>query len=354
MLAALIVYQPFALLFGLFGGIRALFVRENAGFEPVGTAPGSNGYLDESKPDEPGWNVFYPRLAGFLLLWTWIGLVLALIYPSHQVSDLIWVLVPIWALAGLELQRFLPEGELQPVSIGQAALVFVLLALFWYTLAALSNVLGAPGAGGARLAVLAGILVLAALTTLLVSLGWSWSIAQRGLVWGMTAAAAIYLFATTIGASQLRPNQPQELWAASPAPGEVELLRATVDDLAEWQTGDSRFAEILVTSQAPSLRWALHDIHSVRFVDQLPSGEQTPIVITLQQQAEPQLTAAYRGQDFVWWIRPGWVGPLPPNLARWLIFREAPLEKEHLIVWARSDIFPGDETVQSNNPAGQP
>jgi hypothetical protein len=60
--------------------------------------------------------------------------------------------------------------------------------------------------------------------------------------------------------------------------------------------------------------------------------------------------AAYRGQDFVWRIRPAWERSLPSNWIEWLVFRDAPLDSEYVILWARGDLFPGEDQTQEAFP----
>ena len=65
------------------------------------------------------------------------------------------------------------------------------------------------------------------------------------------------------------------------------------------------------------------------------------VVITPRTAETPALAAAYRGQDFVWWVRPAWEGPVPDDFVNWLTFRKATLGYDYIILWARSDLFPG-------------
>ena len=87
--------------------------------------------------------------------------------------------------------------------------------------------------------------------------------------------------------------------------------------------------------------WQLRDLPNLRFDSTLPMGNMPDIIITRAEEQAPALTASYRGQDFVWWTRPGWTGILPTNIIAWLTFREAPLLREHVILWVRADLFPG-------------
>jgi hypothetical protein len=99
--------------------------------------------------------------------------------------------------------------------------------------------------------------------------------------------------------------------------------------------------DIQSTVDLPSLRWFLRNNPQVRYVSQISVGEQPSILITAKDSPGPALETAYRGQDFVWSINPGWSGALPPDLLSWFTYRRAPLELDSIIVWARNDLFPG-------------
>ena len=315
--AALLVFQPFALFFGIVGAARCLADR-----------------FEEN-------NRFYVSLL-IPVFWTVILLVMLLLYPARQVSDLAWVLVPLWALAAWELQRYLPEKGTSPISIILASFVFILFALFWNTLIAFDQPLFTLGAVtiNFRAAVAVGILAMTALTIILVSLGWSWRVARLGLVWGTTAACTLYLLSFTWGASQLRPNAPQELWNLGPGSGQAALFETTLNDLSARNVGYRHQIDILTTVDTPSMRWVLRNYPQAQFTADLEIGELPSVIITRQEGEAPQLNTAYRGQDFVWWQQPGWSGALPTPILRWLTFREAEIKNETVILWARSDLFP--------------
>jgi uncharacterized protein (TIGR03663 family) len=326
LMVASLVYQPLALLLALIGIIRWL-VRQSLGEEP-----------------EP-FSLF------FLLLWVIISLLLSFLYPGRQVSDLVWTLVPLWILAADALKVYIPQGKPNLISLLQAGLILVLTALFWNTLIATGHVVTSTTweTIGLRFGILIGIISLGGLTTVLVSLGWSWETSRNGLMWGIVIAFSIYLFSVMWGASQLRANQPQELWSQPPATGQADLLNDTMQDLSRWKTGLSQQIDAVSIVDVPSLRWVLRDYPNIRFETGLPTGALPSIIITRQEQEAPTLTAAYRGQDFAWWVNPGWASALPPNPIEWLTFRKAPLFNEKLILWARSDLFPGGAMESNTN-----
>jgi hypothetical protein len=320
LLAALVVYQPLPLVFGLIGAGR-------------------------------GW-LRGDRLARGLSFWFVIALALALLYPARQVSDLVWVLLPVWALAARELAGLLlAPSEVPVVSFSQTALVFVLLALVWLNLAGLGQL--GPDAPGylARLAVIAGVLGLVAVTSSLVGLGWSWQAARQGLVWGVCAALGVYMLAGMWGASQLRDPGRVELWQPIPESADAGLLMDTLDDLSSWSTGEFTGADVTLAVDSPALRWELRNDPNLSVIpegEQLMTGGSPSIVITRQDVEEPSLSASYRGQDFALEIYPGWVGALPPNIARWLVSRQAPQQEAQVILWARVDLFPDGSTLPEN------
>lgn len=335
LLVVLISYQPLALLFGLIAIWRA-FIRHT-----------DNEYDDTSTEGR----TLSERL---LVFWFVFSLLLDVIYPAHQVSDLIWVLFPLWILAALELSRYFPVEDGFWISFTQGSVLFVLLALFWLTLAGLAQVpLTTPGLG-LRYSILGGILILSILTTGLVSLGWSWDIGKRGAVWGLGAGLSLYVLSGMWGAAQVHPNQPQELWAPGSGTGQVKLMMQTLGDLSEWNTGFRQSIDIVAPQGIPSLQWALRNESQARFVSSPSSRDQPSVVFTRQSDQSPELAAAYRGQDFVWWVNPDWEGALPLEWERWITYRQAPVQKEHLILWARTDLFPGGSANVPGASASQP
>jgi hypothetical protein len=289
----------------------------------------------------------YPLL--FPLLWLLTSFFLTMIYPARQVSDLVWVLVPLWVLAADGLAEYLPDEKPHIISWLQAGLVLVLAALFWNTLIATSQI--APPSGlpwpVIQLGILLGILLLGALTTALVALGWSWQISRDGLVWGLAVSLVIYSTAMLWGSAQLRPNQPHELWGQAPGAGQVNLALATLQDLSNWHNGLVNKIDIVSTVDTPSIRWALRNFSEARFAAQVPPDEMPSVILTRKSAETPALTAAYRGQDFVWWVRPAWDGPLPADFTAWLTARKASLGYDYIILWARGDLFPGG-SVEAN------
>jgi hypothetical protein len=319
LLIALTVYQPIAVIFSIPGGIRGLLSKT-------------------TNPEER-------LLALTSLSWIFIGLLIILINPARQVADVIWVIVPLIALASWEISHYLPEGRIHPVSILHALLLIILMGLLWYSLASISRIPAEDTERTARWLIVAGVFTFGALTTILIQLGWSWKIARYGLVWGVLGGLLLFSTSMLSGAIYMRSNQPQELWAPPPAPGQADLVLQTLQELSWRSTGRPGSIDVVSLVDSPSLRWLLRNFSNARFANQLESGSMPSVLITPQDQTAPELPASYLGQDFTWANYPGWEGALPNDLPGWITFRRAPLEQRSIILWARSDRFPGGTLV---------
>ncbi len=279
-------------------------------------------------------------------IWALSALVLTLLYPGRTAADLVWVLVPLWGMAAAALAAVFADDLRQPMVAGQAAAWFVLLSLSWITLASLHRTL--PEGYALRWLILLGIGVLGVLSTAFVGLGWSWAIARSGTLLGMLAALVVYSTAAMVGASQTRPNSPAELWSSPPLTGQADLLLATLHDLALTEQGLPDHLELVSLVDQSAMRWVLKDFSEVRYTSALADAELPPVVIAPQESESATWAAAYRGQDFAWALSPAWAGALPEAWVDWLVFRNAPIETEYLILWARGDLFPGQELMDAN------
>lgn len=321
MLAVLVFYHPIALIFGLAGIIRG-WLRKDA-------------------------------LSQWLSFSAVIYLLLAIFYPGRQVSDLMWMIIPLWILAAIEISHFIRLKDAEPLpAIGQAMLLSLLMALGWINLAGLGG-LGGNENSFLRWAVIGGTILLAGVTTVLISLGWSIKTAQLGLVWGLLIGLGLYSIATTWGISQLRPNGEQELTSFYPVTKNVADFRVTLAELSRWRTGFDRSLDVVVMTWNPSLRWVLRNWPQAKYLDSIPSGLLPEVIIKTADQPAPDLSVGYRGQDFSWWTAPGWSGALPENWPRWLVFRDAPKVDNHIVLWARGDLFPGGTLTKDESDTSE-
>ena len=313
--ASLVVYQPLVVIFALVALIRALFVdKKEQQVRPVVFGLG---------------------------IWAVVGLLLPLLYAGRQVGDLAWALVPLWALASLEIGRSLSMEENKTATVVAACLALLLCVLAvvgWINLLSIDR-------DQQRLAIyialIVGAFLLGSIAVVLVAAGWSMNAARVGMVGSLCILLGLQLVSNTVGMTIVHQNGAQDLWSTLPTTGQANLLLTTLSDLSSWNTGLRDQLEIVILGGPPSLEWALRHFPNARVEPALASAETPAVVITLKGTEEPVLAEKYRGQDFVWSLSPGWQGVFPPNFINWFAFRAAPLNESQVILWARADIFPG-------------
>lgn len=278
-----------------------------------------------------------------LSLWMLVALLLTLFYPARQVFDLVWVLIPVWALAALEFSRYLDFALEDRVEIfGVIAFTAILLGFAWMDLNAMYFTPLPSPQGNIRLSLLIGALLLFVISIVLVGYGWSSRVARIGAAWGVMLILGLYTLGTAWGATGLRNPSSLELWNSSPHVAQADLLSQTVNQISEWATGHVEDLPVTVFGvDSPALLWALRD-HDPEVVPVLDPASTPALVITPPQQTL-ELAATYRGQDFTWRQIPTW-DALPAYYLRWLTLRELPVQSEVLVLWVRSDLFIDSES----------
>lgn len=278
-------------------------------------------------------------------VWTLAALGVVLVYPGRQVGDIAWVIIPLWALAARAISMNIGAEVKESVALGQGAATIFLLALAWLTLAGLRFTIDETQ----RLhwLLILGIILLGGLSSVFVGLGWSWNVARAGSVLGVVVALGFYSISTMIGASQWRATSPLELWTPLPGSSSNRLFADTLRDLSLTSAGEENSLEIVSLLDTPSLRWNLRNFSRTSFVESLAEISLPPVVITNSDGEFLPWVAAYRGQDFAWEYSPGWWGPLPADWMEWLVSRQAPLQSNEILLWARSDLFPDQPQTQA-------
>jgi hypothetical protein len=297
-------------------------------------------------------------LVRFFTVWFVLAMLISMLRPERQISDLAWALLPLWGLAALALERYVflstTAGWIQR---GLALAVLILMAVFWVQLAGWGHVLAVGGVNYTYLAAMAAVFSLQALLVWMVVAGWSWQVARTGWLWGVGLALLLFQISTLWGLVDLTPQYRevarQELWFEYPEIPQADLLSSTLHDLSNWNSGVSTGLDVFVTLDAPSIRWVLRDFNTVTFLEphqtlasiEIPGKPIPSFIVTHQSQETLNLAAVYRGQDFAWWRSPNWSGALPPNFLSWLLFRQGPWVDEHIILWARGDMFKGGSII---------
>jgi hypothetical protein len=321
MLIALVVYQPIALLFGVWRIVANLFRRN--------------------------------RLDAFLSIAWFLALGLALIPAAREVNGLAWTLLPLWALAARQFASIL-DGSIAEnwmPALAQMVLQFVLLVFIVQNVLALNNDLTSMvESPQIRLVAIGGALILMILTAVMMGIGWSWRAAGGGTLLGLGLALVLYTISTMVSTAGLAHTGGHELYRFGSAPRDEALLVGTVEDLGLFSRGGRELLDVVVVdAQSDSMAWALRDVDSLEFVNVLPAGIQPAVVIT-KSQVTLAIEGEYRGQDFYWTQEPAWEAFTLSEWSGWWFHRKEPQTLTNLILWARGDLFFGGTTSGSAQP----
>lgn len=329
LVAMLFIYQPVAFIFGSIGIIR--------------------GWFFDEKDDK------FPIIRIISLLF-FVSLGLVLLRPGRQAADLVWVLVPLWVLAGMEINYlFIKVEENKLIVFGYAIVITLLGVMFWSNFASVAQASPGVQLNDMRLVLMVSLVILGMITSVLVAKGWSWNNSYQGMSLGLLIIFGTFTISSLWGAAQLHNGRLPELWNLEQLPGDAVLLVDTLEDLSNWNTGHHESLDVVVAVDDPSMEWALRSFKNVEYVSEaewvLHGNQQLlkelpSVIITNKDQSVPSLSVVYRGQDFIWRISPAWAGVLPADFLSWLWLRQAPTRYEEVILWARSDLFAGGELTE--------
>ncbi len=327
--AALVVYQPAALVFGLFGAARVWF------------------YPTE-EPAEAG-----KSQANLMKLLTLAGAVFFVtqLAPSRQMNELAWAMIPLWSLAAYELGHHLLTEEhkrfrvIAPITTALVGF-FLVLGLYYQLYLINLNVTTLQWA-----LLMVGIVIMACIVLFLIGAGWNIHIMRFSLVYSSAVVMTVWMLSSTWGMAIRHANSPAELWSEGTAAGQVDLLSQSIKQLSSMKTGHALMLDIVTTTPSPALRWALREFPNTSSQSTLSQNQLPAMIVTSEQDNNPALLASYRGQDFDWVVTAGWSGVLPPDPLRWMYTRSAPAISQKIILWVRGDVFPGGAIQQ---PAATP
>jgi len=278
------------------------------------------------------------RLSIHLSIWALAALVLALLYPGKQTSDLVWALLPLWALAALELgHHFDIKGRNLWELAGVFTLVVTLVVFGWLDLAGVTSMDLASEQARMRLYLLIAIFVLIGLSLLLAGAGWSPAIARLGGVWGGVVVLTAFTLAMSTGAAGLREPLTVELWQPEPRTGRVDVLLKVANQISDLNRGYINQLPLTVLAvDSPALHWLFRDWQVQDVIALAPDSNPELVISTI---SELNLAADYRGEALPLNEVADWSHATPSNWLKWFVYRQMPILREEVILWVRSDLM---------------
>jgi hypothetical protein len=316
MILLFIGYEPLAL---VFGGIGLYLVWR--------------GILDE---EDRFWEFFAAAAAVWVLL-------RAAAFPDET----LWIVLPLLILGARVIRKALesPILEERPAFVAIQACVVAALAVF-----ALFN-LAASRQPGSWPHLLLALIGLAAGIVFGVLFTENWRRDWRQSLNGLAVAWGVLFLAGQAGAgwnaTHSRRTSANEIWQADTVADDILRLRQTLEQISEWQTGvKDELKVVILVPEESALGWELLTYGAAEYATDVDMLATPAMLIAMYQEWEgavvaPQLTVVYRGQAFGIYERRAWSG-WPPDLIGWLLYREGPVERGKLILWARADVMAPD------------
>ena len=282
-------------------------------------------------------------------IWALAAFILALIYPGKQTGDMVWVLLPLWMLAALELARHFDFQTNNRWEIAGTYIVVIAFLVFgWLNLASITNMDWSNSLVHTRLWLLAAVVLLIVLSLLLVGTGWSVPVARLGGVWAILTALTLFTIAMSTGAAGLRQPLTAELWQPEPRTGRVDILLKVANQISDLNRGYADQLPLTILGvDSPALSWLFRD-WKVQEVSELAPDASPEMIITSASE-NLSLATKYRGEGLVLHEAAAWDKAAPADWLKWFVYRQMPLANDKVILWVRSDLM-----LDSQDPSPTP
>ncbi len=301
----------------------------------------------------------------FLAAWVIVGALVTLIFADGSPDHALWLILPLVVLAGNALVSiFTPDdriGLITPPSGSRwviASSLIGILCVFSVSFQSVArSTIQAPQPALTMLApppdstilVLVSILFLVIGYFLFASL-WGSRAAWQGFGLGLALFGAVTSLGAGWNAAVTNAENPLVYWHTQATNDDTHLLRTTLFEVADRMSGG--WPEMPLTVIAPpdgEIAWLLRDFVKTRYVANLSDAQAVEVVLLPGNFDQPQLGAAYVGQDFI--IRRTWT-TLDMNVIDFpgwwtqLQARSPQIVDDIYVLWLRQDVYQGtDGTV---------
>ncbi|MBN2047169.1 MAG: hypothetical protein JW750_04940 [Anaerolineaceae bacterium] len=288
-------------------------------------------------------------LSRFLLRFAILAMALILVYPQRQMSDLLWVIFPLLFFAARQMGVWLDYlRHLDWIELAAAMFIFAILVFLVMNLIAIINTSLPQEQYNLRFILGIGTVFLIALVMVMLAYGWGLA---RSLASFVLAVGVVLLFGWLSAAwngAGLGNYPERELWREGTVIPRSAMIEQTVEDLSEWSRGTRETIDIvMVGMDEPALRWLLRGFAPEQ-VSSLPASA-APSIIISPEGVNEQWGTAYSGQTIVVGEQPDWKALGFRDWLLWSLLRKVEVEQHLVILWARSDAFPGGNEIIIEN-----
>jgi hypothetical protein len=274
-------------------------------------------------------------------VWTGMALIPSLALSGRGAIDLIWIVVPLWIGAVIEMVRIYRLVENIWAEYVLAGLTGVLITLNWLTLIGMIYQVRDQRSILLQLGLFGASLALIILAFIIISSEWDRRVAQKGLAFGVAVMLLLSTLASLAQGAYLRMGDPRSIWSSRTGAGQYDLLVDSIYDASISQSGRGKVIRGVSLVDRSALRWSLREYEGIEFQTTYDQDNPPPIIITSDLDYFQIDQDMYRGQDFVAETTPGWEGLLPPDWISWIAFRSGQITNQVIILWIRNDINSG-------------
>ena len=284
----------------------------------------------------------------WLLIFSFFMFVATFLQSERHILSIAWITPLLLVGASFFVAEFLaPRPLYDRETFGMFLFSIVVLVFMGLNYLSVALVQMDPSATQLRWTVLIGSFTMLAASLVLVTYGWSFSVAWRGLV----SALAVFLFAININAawsaSNLRSGNIQGLTDPAPMISTDQVLKAQLEAATTWNFGSDVLKQVSVIGvESPALKWQLRGSSS-KYLPAISNPEDLgEIIITKPELVNEELEQAYRGQSFIWSHTVPYDLLTGSEWLKWSVNRTFPVTEQRLILWIKADKF----IDRQNNP----
>lgn len=285
-----------------------------------------------------------------------LGLVMVLVSVLFNLGgialDLVWVSIPLWILAAYELDQWVDGlSEIQSLSLVISVFFLLMLGFILFTYVGAVNVeavnvaLNYEGAQQKlllRSLLVVGGILLVGISYFLSAYTWDVGIARNALMLGGGVYLLIFgLFTQTWHSAYLGSQPSAEIWHQSATLVDATLMTETIEDISEMNHGQRIQQSITVVGlDSPALLWLLRD-QDITNTPALTSQDAPEMILTNLIDAQ-YWGAEYTGQDFRLRSTPNWSWLTLQEWLSWTIYHKVDVTTDEMVIlWVRTDLFPG-------------